>query len=201
MRFWTLAWGLYPRRIYMKEKGIFHDFEIIPVHFTKQGQMDSAFAIIEYLEELYTGQGPVMIGSSSWERARTRDCLAVLDEAVAFFACYGHNASAAFAKREPQSKEAARVSLVSGHKLFAQLEALVDAQGPFLMGKGEQPIVLDCMVMATLQFYKEAYDVDLTIGHPRLHTMHQAFASRKSAEWDEEVPETLRGILRDMLVR
>ncbi|KAK3632714.1 hypothetical protein LTR56_016184 [Elasticomyces elasticus] len=46
------------------------------------------------------------------------------------------------------------------------------------MGKCEQPMVLDCIVM----FYKEAYDVDLTIGHPRLHPMHRAFASRKSAD-------------------
>ncbi|TKA68229.1 hypothetical protein B0A55_09845 [Friedmanniomyces simplex] len=181
LRLWTLAWGLYPRRItiYMKEKGIIDDIEIVTVHFTKEGKMGSALgkppgkslpslvvarlsedgqqpgmylyqsvAILEYLEELYAG--PAMIGSTPWKRARTRDCPAVLDEAVAFFACYEHNASAGFAGREPQNAEAARISLV------------------------------------------RAYDVDLRVEHTRLKVMYEAFEGRHSAEWDDDVPGMLR---------
>ncbi|KAK3710989.1 hypothetical protein LTR37_010010 [Vermiconidia calcicola] len=38
-RLWVLPWGLFPRRvtIYLKEKGIMDDFEVIPVEITAEG--------------------------------------------------------------------------------------------------------------------------------------------------------------------
>ncbi|KAK5732313.1 hypothetical protein LTR17_010627 [Elasticomyces elasticus] len=49
--------------------------------------------------------------------------------------------------------------------------------------------------MATLQ-PQEAYDVDLTIRHPRLQVMYQAFANRNTAKWDEKVAEILEDVFR-----
>ena len=125
----------------------------------------------------------------------------MLDEAVAFFACYGHNASAMFSTIEPQCERAAQVSLTRAHKLFSQLERLADPIGPFLASAGHQPTIVDCIAMATLQFATEVYEVDVAAPHPRLRTMYEAFVVRPSAAWDAPLPEEYKEMARTMSVR
>ena len=234
LRLWVLSWGLYPRRviIYLKEKGILEDFEVIPVNITAQG-MESppgkpegtmpileiarpsadgrkpgqyvfqSIAILQYLEEKYAEHGPCMLGATPEERAHSRDLLAVLDEAVAFAGRYVHNASAIFSTMEPQSADGARVCLDRAQQLFSQVEDMASANGPYLVrGYEQRPMILDCVAMATLQFFRVVYGVDFADDkHPKLAKLYAAFSGQESAAWDELPPEPLAQMAKSLSVQ
>ncbi|KAK4959100.1 hypothetical protein LTR10_003899 [Elasticomyces elasticus] len=235
LRLWVLSWGLFPRRvtIYLEEKGISDDFDVIPVNIGADGKMNSppgkpngtlplleiappsndeatpgkyvyqSIAILEYIEEMYAGRGPSMLGATPEERAQSRDLLTVLDEAVAFLTCYSHHASGIYAPLVvPQSPETARIALDRAHKVLSLLETMSCCDGPYLV-TSKQPMIVDCVAMATIQFYANVYGVDLASEkHPRLARMYEAFYGRESAKWDAfVVPQGMVEVAKRMSVK
>lgn len=132
-RLWILEDGLYPARvtIYLEEKGIKDDFDLIPVYVDQNGaaptpgkppgsvpileikrstsydKLDGQYiyqssAILEYLEDVYSGVKPNMRGETADERAKVRDCMSILNEAVTHMESYWHSASPLFEGTQPQ---------------------------------------------------------------------------------------------------
>ncbi|KAK5682536.1 hypothetical protein LTS10_005664 [Elasticomyces elasticus] len=235
LRLWVLSWGLFPRRvtIYLEEKGISNEFDVIPVQIGPDGKMDSppgkpdgtlplleiappssdeatpgryvyqSIAILEYIEEMYAGREPTMLGATPKERAQSRDLLAVLDEAVAFLTCYSQHASGIYAPLVvPQSPETARIALDKAHKVLSLLETMSCWDGPFLV-RSKQPMIVDCVALATIQFYANVYGVDLASEkHSRLAKMYGAFHGRESAKWDAAaVPQGMVEVAKRMSVK
>lgn len=115
MKLYELDWGLYPRRvgIYLVEKGItgieriafdvlaawpapeiarLSPMGTVPILETENGTLiRSSIAILEYLEERFPS--PAMLGTTPEERARTREFVAVIDEAAIQFGIWCHKAS------------------------------------------------------------------------------------------------------------
>lgn len=232
-RLWVLPWGLYPRQvtIYLKEKGIFDKFNVIPVNITTNGMEEApgkppgsmpilevdrpsadgkdsghyilqSTAILEYLEDIY-GPGPGtadMRGATPEERARVRDCMSVLNEAVEFFGAYCHKASKLFETMEEPSVEAAKVLLERTQQMLTLLESIAAKEGPWLAGKGGGPTIVDCVAMAFMQFAWYVYKFDVTEGHPRLKTLYDVFSKKESAEM-EEVPQFVKDLAPNLSVR
>ena len=144
-----------------------------------------------------------MRGDTVDERAKVRDCLSVLSEAVDFWGFYSHSASKLFEKMAhgKQSPEAAKQTLVRVHEILRLLERMADPVGPWPVAtSSSRPTIVDCVTMATMQFTESVYDYDLTKEHPRLKHVYQAFIVRESAEM-EEVPEIVKELGHIMSVR
>lgn len=231
-RLWVLPWGLYPRRItiYLKEKGIIDDFDIVPVNITQDGQEPApgkpvgsmpileiqpptlnkdgtakddghyifqSRAILEFLEDTY---GPDsrpemrdMRGSTPEDRAKVREMMDVLEEGVSFFGFYVHNASKLFEGMEEQSAEAARKGKERMERMFDLLESMAERDGPWLASKETGPTILDCVALATVQFAREVYQVDLVSGRERLRKMCEAFELREGSRM-EGFPAMIRDL-------
>ncbi len=202
MTLYELAWGPYPRRvgIYLAEKGItgiervafdlmagwpppelaqLSPLATVPILRTDEGvPIRSSIAILEYLEERFPS--PDMLGGTPQARARTRELVAVIDEAAVQFGIWCHKGSPAFAGREAQNQEAATFAADAYHGRLRMLETLAsETTGPFLTG-GHVTIV-DCIAMATLQFAKGLYGVPLPDYCPVLTEWYAMFAERPSA--------------------
>lgn len=202
MKLYELDWGLYPRRIgiYLAEKGITEIKRIafdalavwpapeiarlspmgtVPILETENGTLiRSSIAILEYLEERFPS--PEMLGRTPEERARTREMMAVIDEAAIQFGIWCHKASPLFAAGEVQNQEAATFAADAYYGRLRLLDALAkETQGPFLAGS--QVTIADCIAMATLQFAENVYGVPIPSGCPTLADWYANFGSRPSA--------------------
>ena len=202
MELYELAWGLYPRRvgIYLAEKGItgidrvafdlmagwpppdlerLSPLATVPILRTEGGTLiRSSIAILEYLEERFPS--PDMLGQTPAMRARTRELIAVIDEAALQFGIWCHKGSPAFAGREPQSIEAATFAADAYHRRLRLLDTLAgETEGRFLAG--DQPTIADCIAMATLQFAERLYGVPVPEACPSLIDWYAAFSERPSA--------------------
>jgi glutathione S-transferase len=202
MTFYELAWGLYPRRvgIYLAEKGIagiermafdlmagwpppelarLSPLATVPILRTEDGVLiRSSIAILEYLEERFPS--PDMLGETPQARARTREMVAVIDEAAMQFGIWCHKGSPAFAGREAQSREAAIFAADAYYARLRLLETLAgETAGPFLTGA--HVTIADCIAMATLQFAEGLYGVSLPDGCPVVTEWYAVFAKRSSA--------------------
>ncbi len=202
MKLYELDWALYPRRvgIYIAEKGI-NDIErialdaldpatatemarlspqcTVPALETEDGTViGSSIAILEYLEERFPS--PDMLGATPEDRARTRQLVAVIDEATNQLGIWCHKASPIFAEREEQSLEAAGFAANAYHGQLRLLDTMMQkAGGPFLAGP--QVTIADCITMATLQFAEEFYGVPVPEHYAALAMWHASFAARPSA--------------------
>lgn len=167
-----------------------------------------SIAIIEYLEDLYGPEAGYrsMRGQTAAEKARVRDCMNVLSEAVDCFAFYCHQASQLFQLNgEEQSRGAAVAAIARAHAQLDRLEELADslAKGPWLVNLASAsggPTTVDCVLMALLQFAHGVYGYDLTERHARLRAIWEAFADRESARM-EEVPVFVREMAPVLSVR
>lgn len=202
MKLYELDWGLYPRRvgIYLAEKGItgieriafdalaawpapeiarLSPMGTVPILETENGTLiRSSIAILEYLEERFPS--PEMLGTTPEERARTREMMAVIDEAAIQFGIWCHKASPLFAGGEVQNQEAATFAADAYYGRLRLLDALAkETEGPFLAGS--QVTIADCIAMATLQFAENVYGVPIPSGCPTLEDWYTDFGSRPSA--------------------
>lgn len=84
--------------------------------------------------------------------------------------------------------------------MFDLLESMASESGPWLVESAESPLVVDCVLMATLQFASHVYGVDLHEGRPRLGRVYEAFGKRGSAKL-EEAPEMIRELGCQMRVK
>lgn len=202
MKLYELDWALYPRRvgIYLAEKGItgierialdamapetafqlkeISAFGTVPVLETQEGEkIRSSVAILEYLEECYSQ--PNMIGTTSVERARTREAMAIADEAAIQFGIWAHKCSPVFAGRETQHSTAARFGAEAYLKQLELLDLLLsERRGPFLTGANIS--MADCMALATIQFCDGGYGVMLPAYLTHLKCWYEIMRQRPSA--------------------
>jgi glutathione S-transferase len=117
--------------ISLREKGIEHLIEIVPVESTRSGlsapqskppgtvpildigscrHTFQSSAILQYLEDKFP-QAPNKRGATSGATARARELMDVTNETCYFLAVYMHNVSKLMEGREPQSKETAQAFL------------------------------------------------------------------------------------------
>jgi glutathione S-transferase len=202
MKLYELDWGLYPRRvtIYLAEKGITGTERIafdalaawpapeiaklspmgtVPILETENGTLiRSSIAILEYLEELHPSPG--MLGATPEKRARTREFVAVIDEAAIQLGIWCRKGSPLFAGVEKQSQEAATFAADAYYGRLRLLDVLAkETEGPFLAGS--QVTIADCIAMATLQFAENVYGVPVPSGCQTLSDWYADFGSRPSA--------------------
>jgi glutathione S-transferase len=206
MKLYELDWGLYPRRvtIYLAEKGIsgieriafdalaawpapemtrLSPMGTVPILETDDGALiRSSIAILEYLEERFPS--PTMLGSTPEDRARTREMVAVIDEAAIQFGIWCHKASPLFAGGEVQNHEAATFAADAYYGRLRLLDTLAkETNGPYLAGS--QVTIADCIAIATLQFAENVYGVPIPSGCPTLEDWYADFGSRPSATLPE----------------
>ncbi|KAK9425450.1 hypothetical protein SUNI508_12984 [Seiridium unicorne] len=210
---YVLSWGLYPRRItiYLKEKDIFDNINIIDVPVTTSGLSDvpgkpkgtvpilehapgryihQSCTIMEYLEDIFP-QAPIMRGSTPEARARTHELLDLSNEACSLLSFHLHNGIAAFAG----AREAEPRSSRSGHG-----QNFADPDGPYLGNKEDHPGLADVVLLAIVQFAREIYGIDLSKDHKRIATMVGTFEKRESAKWDEAPTEFVK-VARNFIVK
>lgn len=202
MKLYDFPWGPYPLRItlYLAEKGL-TDIEIVTLEppldkagwpppfltaLTPAGSLPvivdddgtvvgQSLAILEYLEE--TSPGPDMLGATPAERARTRDTVAVFDEAIAFFGLWSRHGSMLNRGIIRESPEAASIGAERyGQKLRLAERMIGDRE--FLAG--DKVTIADCVAMAALQFTREFYGVAIPADCPLLAAWYDRFATRPS---------------------
>ena len=218
MMLYELEWGLYPRRvgIYLAEKGIADidriAFDIsagwppselerlsplatVPILRTEDGTpIRSSLAILEYCEERFPS--PDLLGATPELRARTRELVAVIDEAALHFGIWCHKGSPAFAAREEQSQEAATIAADAYYGRLRLLDTLAsETPGTFLAG--DAVTMADCIAMATLQFAEKLYGVPLPEGCTVLRAWYDMFGKRPSAAVPS-YPEPLLAVARGL---
>ncbi|RCS23450.1 glutathione S-transferase family protein [Phyllobacterium salinisoli] len=203
MKLYNFPWGPYPRRLslYLAEKGI-ADIERIEVEFPHQPDLwpkdflrklnpahslpvldtgngmliGQSIAILEYLEERYPN--PNMLGETSEERARTRELVAVFDEATSFFGLWARQGSSVNAGRHTPSAEAARV----GAERFASKLRVGEAKfvGPFI--NGNRLTIADCVAMALIEFVDQFYGVPVPADCPKLSEWYLRLSDRETMQ-------------------
>ena len=151
----------------------------MPILQTEDGTLiRSSIAILEYLEDRYPS--PDMLGATPELRARTRELVAVIDEAALQFGIWCHKGSPAFAGREEQSRQAATMAADAYYGRLRLLDTLTsETPGPFLAGNAVS--IADCIAMATLQFAENLYGVPLPEGCAALRDWYDVFSQRPSA--------------------
>jgi len=218
MTLYELEWGLYPRRVgvYLAEKGItdidriafdllagwpppeleqLSPLATVPILRTEDGTLiRSSIAILEYLEERFPSPG--MLGATPALRARTRELVAVIDEAALHFGIWCHKGSPAFAGSEEPSREAVTIAADAYYGRLRLLDTLAsDTPGTFLAADGVT--IADCIAMATLQFAEKLYGVPLPEGCAVLRDWCDMFSKRPSStapSYPEPLLATARGL-------
>ncbi|AUW57774.1 hypothetical protein C1T17_06315 [Sphingobium sp. SCG-1] len=95
----------------------------VPILQTDDGTLiRSSIAILEYLEEHWPA--PSLLCETPQARARTRELVAVIDEATLQFGIWCHKGSPAFVGREPQRIEAATSAANAYHGRLGMLDRL-----------------------------------------------------------------------------
>ncbi|MFN3661357.1 glutathione S-transferase family protein [Yoonia sp.] len=203
MKLYQVAWALYPRRIavYLEEKGIagieminFDVMKVWPDPVVKElspigtlpildigtGQLiRTSTAILGYLEDRFPT--PDMIGATPEIRAKTRELMEVADEVNTQLVLWAKNASPLFARNGGQDMNAATLAANAYHDRLALMERLLgEAEGPFV--SGSRISVVDCVLMASLQFAQEVYSVPIPDFCPKLLEWHDNFSKRPSAK-------------------
>lgn len=223
MKLYEISWGIYPRRVgvYLAEKGISGIERIdVPVSadtpspilgdLTPSGTVPalaidgdrvigSSLAIIEYLEDCFPS--PNMMGATPSARARTRELVAVLDEATVHMGTWVRNASPLFAGRVPQNREAAKVAAQYYDRAIHMLDKWAGlSSGPWLAGPSIT--IADCIAFSALQFAREVYSVPIPDDCPALTSWFDRFSTRPSATAPAYPPEILavaRGLVEQTM--
>lgn len=153
-------------------------------------------AILEYLEDICDHPDPSqpwqmqlskeatigsMRGETFEERARTRDMLALADEASSQFGFACHKGSALFKDLEETSPVAAKLALEYCKKNLAKLESYYGDRP--VLTVDDRITIADCVLYSLMQFSRELYGLDL-LSHPDLPSLklfYESFKKRPSA--------------------
>lgn len=202
MKLYEIEFGVYPRRvsIYLAEKGI-ADIEriafdldqgwppkemsslsplgTVPILQVNQKLIiRSSIAILEYLEERYPT--PPMIGRTPAEKARTREFVALADEATTMFGFWVRKVSPLFRGREEHNRDAGRLAAGWYYRRLREIDTLMhELEGDFLAG--DIPTIADCITYSTIQFAYDLYDVPYPEDARRLMNWFHRFADRPSS--------------------
>lgn len=183
MKLYNFAFGPYPQRlnIYLAEKGAANVERILFDAPDKNADMPPAaikaltptgslpmlldddgtvigqsLAILEYLED--TASGPDMLGATPAARARTRQFVHVVDEAMTFFglwARHGSHLGHGAVRRSPEVAE------ICASRYFDQLRLIERMMGRDAFLAGDQVTIADCVAMAMLQYARDFYTVPI----------------------------------------
>lgn len=131
-----------------------------------------------------------MRGTTPEERARTRDILALADEASTFFGFACHKGSSLFSNLESQSPMASVMALEWCRRALEKIEVVYEDDHRFEVlpgtrNSGNRSNIADCVLFSLLQFSKELYGRDLIIGLPNLEGFYELFKERDSAKIPE----------------
>lgn len=213
MKLYNFSWGPYPRRVayYLAEKGI-RDVDFVEVEFPHMPELwppgflmdlnpahslpvldtgevvkiGQSLAILEYLEERYPS--PNLLGATPEDRARTREMVAIFDEAAAFFGLWARHGSQVNAGRHTLNMEAAHIG---AERFVAKLRVAERMfAGPFLCG--DVLTIADCVAMALLEFTEQFYGVPLPADCQGLMAWFARFSRRTSAQRPSYPPDMLR---------
>jgi len=202
MILYELEFGIYPRRvsIYLHEKGL-ADVERRPFDLAKgwppaempdlsplgtvpilvvdeRTVIRSSVAILEYLEERFPE--PTMLGDTFEDRARTREFVALAEEATTMVSFWMRKVSPVFTGREEMNLDAGRLGSEWYYRRLRQIDALMaERECDFLTG--DKVTLADAITYSLIQFSHDLYDVALPEDTPRLMAWYKRFAQRRSA--------------------
>ncbi|MEO9338631.1 glutathione S-transferase family protein [Mesorhizobium sp. SB112] len=145
-----------------------------------------SLAILEYLED--TASGPDMLGATPAARARTRQFVHMLDEALTFFGLWARHGSVLGHGIVRTSQEVAEICAA---RYFDQLRLIDRMMGKDEFIAGDRVTVADCVAMATLQYVADFYDVPIPSECMKLQGWFDRFSRRPSVA-RPSYPETKR---------
>lgn len=145
-----------------------------------------SLAILEYLDD--TASGPDMLGATPAARARTRQFVHILDEALTFFGLWARHGSVLSHGIVRTSQEVAEICAA---RYFDQLRLIDRMMGEDQFIVGDRVTVADCVAMATLQYVADFYDVPIPSECTKLQGWFARFSRRSSAA-RPSYPETKR---------
>jgi len=135
-----------------------------------------SLAILEYLED--KAFGPDMLGAMPAARARTRQFVHMLDEALTFFGLWGRHGSPLGHGIVRTSQDVAEICAI---RYFGQLRLIEKMIGGTEFIAGDRITVADCVAMATLQYAADFYAVPVPPECIKLQTWFEHFSTRPSA--------------------
>jgi glutathione S-transferase len=221
MKLYEMEFGVYPRRvtIYLAEKGITdverHGFDLAkgwpPQDMPKLSslgtvpilQIDgnvvirSSLAILDFFEERFPE--PSMIGGTPGDRARTREFVALADEATTMVSFWMRKVSPVFSGREELNLDAGRLASEWYYRRLRQIDMLMTERGGEFL-TGDKVTIADCVTYSTMQFSHDLYDIPLPDDAPRLTAWFHRFAARPSAQ-ARPFPAALRSAARELPAR
>ncbi|KTR83437.1 hypothetical protein NS277_08650 [Novosphingobium barchaimii] len=202
MILYELEFGIYPRRvsIYLQEKGLAdverRPFDLasgwppaempglsplgtVPILVVDERiVIRSSVAILEYLEERFPE--PSMLGDTFEDRARTREFVALAEEATTMVSFWMRKVSPVFTGREEMNLDAGRLGAEWYYRRLRQIDELMaESEGEFLTGG--KVTIADAITYSLMQFSHDLYDVSLPDDTPRLTEWYHRFAQRPSA--------------------
>ena len=221
MKLYNFDFGPYPQRvnIYLAEKGL-TDVEreyleaptgktkwppdevaahsqtgSLPIIVDDDGTVVAqSLAILEYLEDIRPE--PDMRGRTAAERARTRQLVAVFDEALDGFALWGKYGSDLGGYDKHDYRQVFNIGAQKYVQKLRLAERMI-ADTEFLAGN--RVTIVDCVAMAMLQYTKDFFDVPLPPDCPKLVRWYMRFSKRpgcKSGVFPSEQHEIGRGLMR-----
>jgi glutathione S-transferase len=145
-------------------------------------------AILEYLQEIFPGENDIN-GSTIQQRARSRDILSLLSEAMVWSGVdifHSDPRTTAFSglSIEGQSASAAAHGKMKFHKLLEKLEgwvrADVEGKGTMSLAGGDGVTFADLALMAPVEYFSEVYGREWIEGHG---VLGQWYERMKKEEW------------------
>jgi len=211
MKLYNFRFGPYPQRVsvYLAEKGI-SDFELIEYEapssritwppsdikfISKAGSLPivvdddgttvtQSLAILEYLED--TRPGPDMRGATAAARARTREFIVVLDDALTFsglWAVYGSDLGG-------RDKDEYRAAIeIGATRYFKKLRLIDSMMKDTKFIASDSVTTADCVAIATLQYMVSFYEVPIPPDCHRIKNWYDRFSLRPSAAGCKFPPE------------
>lgn len=135
-----------------------------------------SLAILEYLED--KASGPDMLGATPATRARTRQFVHMLDEALTFFGLWARHGSRLGHGIVRTSQDVAEICAA---RYFEQLRLIEKMTADTEFFASDHVTIADCVAMATLQYVIDFYDVPIPHDCPKLARWYAGFATRPSA--------------------
>ena len=136
-----------------------------------------SLAILDYIEDAIPD--PDMRGNTPAARAKVRQYVHMLDEALTFFGLWARHGSALGQGVVRSSRE---VSEICADRYFGQLRLIerLMSEEPFIAG--EHVTLADCVAMATLQYASDFYAVPIPPECLKLQKWFDSFSQRPSAK-------------------